>query len=134
MGSKSKAGVIWMPKVKPDQVIRHEIVLGRADRELLTDVVTAYQINRIGTPLVNLLNDNTSLILIAGILEAAGFIDIIPNWMLPSIQEGVYDTFQDFVDAAEGAGEAVEDFKKNPYVRAYWYVWKNYTIAGRVLT
>jgi len=123
-----------MPKVKPDQVIRHEIVFGRADRELLTDVVTAYQINRIGTPLVNLLNDNTSLLVIAGILEAAGFIDVIPNWMLPAIQEGAFDTYQDLLDAAEGAGEAIEDIKKNPFVRGYWWVWKNATLAGRIMT
>lgn len=123
-----------MPKVKPDQVIRHELVLGRADRELLTDVVTAYQVNRIATPLVNLLNDNTSIILIAGLLEAAGFIDVIPDWMLPSIKEGVYDTFQDFVDAAESAGEKYEDLKNNKVVRAYWYFWKHYTVPGVILT
>ena len=31
-----------MPKPKPDQIVRHEIVLGRADRELLDTAVTAY--------------------------------------------------------------------------------------------
>ena len=30
-----------MPKVKPESVIRHEIVLGRADRELLAGAVAA---------------------------------------------------------------------------------------------
>jgi len=123
-----------MPKPKPDQIIRHEVVLGRADRELLTDMVTAYQINRIGTPLVNLLNDNTSLLVIAGLLEAAGFIDVIPSWMLPAIQEGAYDTYQDLLNAAQEAGETVEDIKKNPFVRGYWWVWKNATIAGRIMT
>jgi len=123
-----------MPKVKPDQVIRHEIVLGRADRELLTDMVTAYQINRIGTPLVNLLNDNTSLLVIAGILEAAGFIDVIPNWMLPAIQEGAYDTYQDLVNAYVEAGESYEKVKNNPFLRGYWWIWKNATVVGQVVT
>ena len=114
-----------MPKVKPDQVIRHEIVLGRADRELLTDVVTAYQINRIGTPLVNLLNDNTSLLVIAGLLEAAGFIDVVPNWMLPALQEGVYETYEDLLAAMQAAGELKEDIekaRKNPAVKAVWWI------------
>jgi len=45
------------PKVKPDNVIRHEIVLGRADRELLSGAIAAYQINKIATPFVAGMSD-----------------------------------------------------------------------------
>lgn len=48
-----------MPKVSPDQVIRHEIVFGRADRELLESAIMAYQFNRVATPLVAGLSDVT---------------------------------------------------------------------------
>ena len=55
-----------MPKPKPDQVIRHEIVLGRSERELISDGLLAYQINKISTPLVALLSDASAMGLILG--------------------------------------------------------------------
>ena len=55
-----------MPKPKPDKVVRHEIVLGRADRELISDGLIAYQVNRISTPLVALLSDASAMGLILG--------------------------------------------------------------------
>lgn len=48
-----------MPKPKPDNIIRHEIVLGRADRELIGDAITAYQVNKVLTPLVAGVSDVT---------------------------------------------------------------------------
>ena len=39
-----------MPKVKPDNVVRHELVLGRSERELLDTAVTAIAANRVLTP------------------------------------------------------------------------------------
>lgn len=120
-----------MPKVKPDKVIRHEIVLGRADRQLLEGAITAYQVNRIATPVINLLNDNTSLLLIAGILEATGVIDIVPDWLIPSLKEGAYDTYEDFVDAAKNAGEDWEAIQANPIVRGLWFIYKKATPAGQ---
>jgi len=43
-----------MPKPKPDEVIRHEVVLGSVEREALKDIRTAYTLNRVLTPLTNL--------------------------------------------------------------------------------
>ena len=51
-----------MPKPKPDQVIRHEIVLGRSERELIKDFqlqLAAKNIAAIGT---EILKDTTALI------------------------------------------------------------------------
>lgn len=63
-----------MPKPKPDQVIRHEIVLGRSERELISDGLMAYQINRISTPLVALLSDASAMgLILGGIATYYGF-------------------------------------------------------------
>jgi len=56
-----------MPKVKPDNVIRHEIVLGRAERELFDTVTTAYTVNRVVSPITGLLSSPAGLLLVAGL-------------------------------------------------------------------
>jgi len=50
-----------MPKPKPDQVIRHEIVLGRAERELIRDAQTIYTVKNISAQGVEILKDATAL-------------------------------------------------------------------------
>ena len=63
-----------MPKPKPDQVVRHEIVFGRAERELISDGLLAYQINKISTPLVALLSDASAMgLILGGIATYYGF-------------------------------------------------------------
>ena len=63
-----------MPKPKPDQVIRHEIVLGRSERELISDGLFAYQVNKISTPLVALLSDASAMgLILGGIATYYGF-------------------------------------------------------------
>ena len=80
-----------MPKVKPDQVIRHEIVLGRSERELISDGIAAYQFNRITTPLVALFSDASAMgLILGGLATYYGFkFDIIP---------GAYDNALDIRD------------------------------------
>lgn len=53
-----------MPKPKPDQVIRHEIVFGRSERELIEGALVAYQVNKIATPTVALISDISAMTLI----------------------------------------------------------------------
>ena len=63
-----------MPKPKPDQVVRHEIVLGRSERELISDGLLAYQVNKISTPLVALLSDASAMgLILGGIATYYGF-------------------------------------------------------------
>lgn len=50
-----------MPKPKPDQVIRHEIVLGRSERELIRDAQTLYAIKNVSNIGVEILKDATAL-------------------------------------------------------------------------
>ena len=100
-----------MPKPKPDQVIRHEIVLGRSERELISDGLLAYQVNRISTPLVALLSDVSAMSLIfGGLATYYGFkFDIIP---------GAYDSglelYNDWKVQYDGWRETVSEIRDDP--------------------
>tara|TARA_Y100001938_G_scaffold97801_1_gene133924 strand:+ start:427 stop:837 length:411 start_codon:yes stop_codon:yes gene_type:complete len=63
-----------MPKPKPTEVIRHEIVLGRSERDLLEGALMAYGFNRVATPIVAGLSDISFTVTVAGILAAIGII------------------------------------------------------------
>jgi len=129
-----------MPKPKPDQTIRHEISLTRPTQDLLSDAVVAYQINKVATPIVSLLSDASAMLIIAGLLEAYGITDVIPNWLITDITSGVYATYQEAIEAIENAVElvegAVEDVQaakaavvNNPIVKTW--VWL--LTSGRIL-
>ena len=100
-----------LPKPKPDQVVRHEIVLGRSERELISDGLLAYQVNRISTPLVALLSDASAMGLIfGGIATYYGFkFDIIP---------GAYSTtlemYNDFMIQLRGYYDTVQEVREDP--------------------
>ena len=100
-----------MPKPKPNQVIRHEIVLGRSERELISDGLLAYQVNRISTPLVALLSDVSAMGLIfGGLATYYGFkFDIIP---------GAYDSglelYNDWKVQYDGWKETVSEIREDP--------------------
>jgi len=69
-----------MPKPKPDNIIRHEIVLGRAERELLDTATTAYTANRVLTPITDVLTSPSGLLTVAAVIGL--FLDktLDPNW------------------------------------------------------
>ena len=74
-----------MTKVPPDNVIRHEIVLGRAERQLLRNTLEAYQFNRFADPIVKGLSDVTFTATIAALLalilgRALDDLGLDPNW------------------------------------------------------
>jgi len=98
-----------LPKPKPDQVIRHEIVLGSVERELVDTAVTAFAAKSVMSPLVNLLSDNTALIALFTILEASGVIDVVPNEILQGIKDGVYDSVQAAEEAYMRAQEIANE-------------------------
>ena len=56
-----------MPKPKPDEVIRHDLVLGRSERDLLETATTAFTVNRIFTPIATLLSTTAGVLLVAGL-------------------------------------------------------------------
>jgi len=57
-----------MAKPKPDQIIRHEIVLGQTERNQLKEITNAYQFNRISQPILTALGDPAFLLLSGGLL------------------------------------------------------------------
>jgi hypothetical protein len=64
-----------VPKPKPDQVIRHEIVLGRSDRELLETAVIARNANSLLETVVKAMSDVSFLVAVGGLLAAYGIVN-----------------------------------------------------------
>jgi len=60
--------------------VRHEIVLGRAERELLDTATTAYTANRILSPITEVLSSNAGLLLVSTVL--LGYLEryLPENW------------------------------------------------------
>tara|TARA_B100000029_G_C17561770_1_gene953651 strand:- start:510 stop:1016 length:507 start_codon:yes stop_codon:yes gene_type:complete len=74
-----------MPKPKPDEVIRHEIVLGKVERDMMRDTLGAYQFNKISSPLVAGLSDVTFVLTVTAILgygigAVLDRVGLDPNW------------------------------------------------------
>ena len=120
-----------MPKPKPDQVIRHEIVLGRAERELVKDGLLAYQINKISTPLVALLSDVSAMgLILGGIATYYGFkFDVIPD-----AYDDALGLFNDFMVQFNAYKETAEGFVENPLSSIIGAVFggTNFNPGGRI--
>ncbi len=94
-----------MPKPKPDKVIRHEIVLGRSERDMLDGWLGSMQFNNIATPAVKLMNDVTGMITFLSILAAIGITGASFTFLVSdelSVQ-GVIDSFVSQRDQAIAA-------------------------------
>lgn len=98
-----------VPKPKPDQVIRHEIVFGRSERELIEGALVAYQVNKIATPAISLISDISAMTLIfSAIATYLGWEFIIS----PGIDsyDGLYSEFMKQYNLnKEATIEATED-------------------------
>mgnify|MGYP000555641795 FL=1 len=119
-----------MPKPKPDNIIRHELVLGRSERELLDTLVTANAATKvIVQPLVALLSEPQALLALFAILEGLGITDFIPDNILTLLKDGAYESFEDFEEAAVNALEGQADkltrlVRYMPIYRSYYYLKK----------
>jgi hypothetical protein len=72
-----------MPKPKPNEVIRHEIVLGRAERQIIRDLQMSYTFNRVATPLTQLSPAGAVALSALGLLAVDYVLDSLgldPNW------------------------------------------------------
>lgn len=87
-----------MPKSPADQVIIHRIEFQESEREIIRDLAMAYQINRVADPLVRLINDNTTMLLILS--AAAAWIGF--NYIPPKVEEGI-NLVEDFREQLEHA-------------------------------
>ena len=107
-----------MPKVKPVNVVRHELVVGRSERELLDTAVTAIAANRVLTPLVALLSDVSALTAIFILLEATGLIDLIPDGIRQGIESGVFDSIEKAEEAWDSTQRLKEEIENTARVAA----------------
>ena len=84
-----------MPKPKPDQVVRHEIVLGRSEKEMLDSLVSSMSFRNVATPAVDLMNDVTGTVTFLSLLAAIGITGVSFSFLVSddlSVQ-GVVDAF-----------------------------------------
>jgi hypothetical protein len=67
-----------MPRLPVDgkKVIEYRVTLGAKERQLLDDAQTAYSFKNISTPIITAINDNTTLLLISGLLAL-----LLPKWL-----------------------------------------------------
>ena len=119
-----------MPKPKPDQVVRHELVLGRVEREMLDTALTAYSANRVMSPVVSLLNDPTGLAAIMLMLEASGITDFLTEAQQKAIVSRIYSTWGEFaadvldptISAGGEVAQQAQQVKDSPLAKAmFWY-------------
>ena len=87
-----------MSKREPDQVIEYRISLQDKLNEQVDSALAAYQINKVATPLVALLSDTSAMLLITGLLEATGVIDL-DKGILREIADGIYENYGDAMKA-----------------------------------
>ena len=87
-----------MTKREPDQVIEYRISLQDKLNEQVDSAIAAYQINKVATPLVALLSDTSAMLLITGLLEATGIIDL-DKGILREIGDGLYENYGDAMKA-----------------------------------
>ena len=126
-----------MPKPKPDNIVRHELVLGRTEREMMETVIAGVTFNRVATPAVALLSDVSALTAIILILESTGVIDLdkgIFGDLLDQLNAGAFSTFQELQEAADKALEAYEagiEFAEDPFKAKQRYD-KAKTLVSRV--
>jgi hypothetical protein len=99
--------VVCIPKPKPDQVIRHEIVFGRSERELIEGALVAYQVNKVATPLVALISDVSAMTFIFSIIGGYLGIKYVVSPGLTEVGE-IYDDFRNQLDAAREAGVDID--------------------------
>ena len=77
--------MVTMPKKPPTEIVRHEIVLGRAEREIVRNTLESLQFKNYSTPIVAGLSDVTFTLTLASILGLGigAILDrsgIDPNW------------------------------------------------------
>jgi len=85
-----------MSKRKPDKVIEYRISLQDYEREMFTSAIGAYQMNRILTPIITLMNDVTGMVVFLTIIAALGVTGVTFTF-LTAMLVGDY-TISDAVD------------------------------------
>lgn len=65
-----------MPRPKPDQIVRHQIVFGEADRKILDRAIDSHTIVGLSRNAVTLMNDVTGTITFLTLLATSGILGV----------------------------------------------------------
>ena len=82
-----------MPKPKPDEVIRHEIVLGSAERQIAKDLRSAIVANRIISPITSMLSTPAGVLVVVGLSLA-----FIEQYLPPDYQDRDEGSLRDWFE------------------------------------
>jgi len=101
-----------MPRPKPDQIIRHQIVFGEADRKLLEGFKDSYLLSNMSGNFVKLINDVTGTATLLALIAATGVLGVTFAFSASSVAlaSGGSSVFDEFYNAYKFAkGEQATD-------------------------
>ncbi len=104
-----------MAKRPPDKVIEYRISLQDYERDMFNSAIGAYQMNRIVTPIITLMNDVTGMVVFLTILAAVGVTGVTFTFLTAmlttdSSMADVIDAFTTQRQQAIAAGATVGVF------------------------
>lgn len=104
-----------MSKNKPKETIEYVIRLQDKERQLAESVIGAYQMNRIATPIINLMNDVTGMVVLLTVLAAVGVTGVTFTFLTAmlttdSSMADIIDAFTTQREQAIAAGATVGVF------------------------
>ena len=127
-----------MPKKSPDQIHRHEIVLGRAEREIVRNTLESLQFKNYSTPIVAGMSDVSFMLTVSAlaglgigaILDRAG---IDPNWR-EIIKDMTPDQVKDWFETQNlvggGIGAIAGGLLAGPFGAILWAGVGSATVEG----
>jgi hypothetical protein len=124
-----------MTKREPDQVIEYRISLQDKLNEQVDSVIATYSLSKIMTSMVALLSDGSAMLIIAGLLEAKGIINVIPDNLFQQIKDGIYEEFEPAMSAIDFALDVGEhEFRRQVATSPIVKMWVFLNTSGRALT
>jgi hypothetical protein len=107
-----------VPRPKPDQIVRHQIVFGEADRKILDRAIDSYTFSNFTKNAVTLMNDVTGMVTFltligaTGILGASFIFKVNPSAIAKSAVDVVIDEFRNqATEALEKKGIEKEELR-----------------------
>jgi len=104
-----------LAKKAPDQVIVHRFEMQQKERELLESAITAYNFNKISTPIVTGMSDVSFMVVVGGLLTLLYPEIILPRAeegmgaVIDAISQGIYAGQERAKNEREATGEATLD-------------------------
>jgi hypothetical protein len=110
-----------MPRPKPDQIIRHQIVFGEADRKILEGFKDSYLLSNMSGNFVKLINDVTGTATLLALIGISGVLGVtfVFSASTVAIAAGGSSVFDEFYEAFKFAkGEQANDANARNAARA----------------